>query len=165
LWDLIRETDTILDAAPNPAIIYYLFDLRPCVSAVRRPHFASHMSRSSGKRGDLNIGKAVCESHEPSSSSICPLPPDVIAQIKSSSSVTSLGGVILELLKNSLDGDATKIELAVDFSKGACIVEDNGLGIEPREFGESGGLLKLYCKLASNRVVCRQLIICRYFKT
>ena len=77
--------------------------------------------------------------------SILPLSEDVVAQIKSSTAIVSLTGVVLELVKNSLDAKATKIEATVDFARGACAVEDNGLGISPLEFREEGGLGKLYC--------------------
>ena len=77
--------------------------------------------------------------------SILPLPEDVVAQIKSSTAIVSLTGVVLELLKNSLDAKTTKIEATVDFARGGCTVEDNGLGISPLEFREEGGLGKLYC--------------------
>ncbi|KAF2117791.1 DNA mismatch repair protein [Lophiotrema nucula] len=73
------------------------------------------------------------------------LPDEVVAQLKSSTAITSLTGVVLELLKNSLDAEATKIEATVDFGRGGCSVEDNGLGIAPLEFREDGGLGKLYC--------------------
>ena len=77
--------------------------------------------------------------------SILPLPEHVVAQIKSSTAIVSLTGVLLELLHNSLDAKATKIEATVDFARGGCAIEDNGLGISPLEFGEDGGLGKLYC--------------------
>ncbi|TGO12857.1 hypothetical protein BTUL_0081g00340 [Botrytis tulipae] len=76
--------------------------------------------------------------------SIQPLPSDVIAQIKSSSTITTLNGVIFELVKNCLDASCSRIDIDVDYSRGSCIVEDNGLGILPSEFGENGGLGKLY---------------------
>lgn len=79
--------------------------------------------------------------------SIQPLPPDVIAQIKSSISITSLNGVICELVKNSLDAGATKLDISVDYSRGGCFVEDDGLGILPFEFGTDGHLGKLYREL------------------
>ncbi|USP76671.1 hypothetical protein yc1106_03945 [Curvularia clavata] len=81
----------------------------------------------------------------PSGRSILPLPDDVVAQITSSTAIVSLTAVVLELLKNSLDAKATRVDAAVDFTRGACVVEDNGLGISPREFAEDGGLGKLYC--------------------
>ncbi|EKD16468.1 DNA mismatch repair protein [Drepanopeziza brunnea f. sp. 'multigermtubi' MB_m1] len=65
--------------------------------------------------------------------SIQPLPPDVVAQIKSSITVTSLNGVVRELVKNSLDAGATKIEICLDYGRGGCSVEDDGLGILPSE--------------------------------
>ena len=77
--------------------------------------------------------------------SILPLPDNVVAQIKSSTAVVSLNGVVLELLKNSLDAKASQVELTVDFVRAGCIVEDDGLGIPPLEFREGGALGKLYC--------------------
>lgn len=77
--------------------------------------------------------------------SIQPLPGDVIAQIKSSAVITSLNGVVDGLLRNSLDAGATKINISIDYSRGNCSVEDNGLGIPPACFRKDGGLGKLYC--------------------
>ncbi|KAK8129917.1 hypothetical protein PG999_002297 [Apiospora kogelbergensis] len=77
--------------------------------------------------------------------SIKPLPPDVAAQIKSSVTITSLNDAICGLAKNSLDAKATKITIFVDYSRGNCTVEDNGEGILPAEFSESGGLGKPHC--------------------
>ena len=76
--------------------------------------------------------------------SILPLPEDVIAQITASTAIVSLGGVVVELLSNSLDAKATKVQVTIDFARGGCTVEDDGLGIAPFEFGEDGGLAKLY---------------------
>jgi DNA mismatch repair protein MLH3 len=77
--------------------------------------------------------------------SICPLPDGVAAQIKSSTTIVSLTGVVLELLKNSLDAKASRVTVTADFARGSCTVEDDGLGIPPAEFSEQGGLGKLYC--------------------
>ncbi|KAF3037593.1 DNA mismatch repair protein [Didymella keratinophila] len=76
--------------------------------------------------------------------SIRPLPDEVVAQIKSSTAIVSLSGVVVELLKNSLDAKAARIDVTVDFARGGCTVEDDGLGIPPVEFNEDGGLGKLY---------------------
>lgn len=75
---------------------------------------------------------------------IRPLPPDVAAQLKSSTAVVSLGGVLVELLANALDAGATRIEATVDFARGGCEVDDDGLGIAPLEFHDDGGLGKRY---------------------
>lgn len=75
---------------------------------------------------------------------ILPLPADAVAQIKSSTTITNLTAVILGLLANSLDAQATKIEIGVDFRRGGCTVEDDGLGIPPSEFHEHGGLAKMH---------------------
>lgn len=79
-----------------------------------------------------------------STSEIRPLQADVATQIKSSVGITSLNGVVLELLKNSLDACSRKIRIEIDYGRGACTVEDDGLGIPPNEFKEEGGLLKLH---------------------
>jgi DNA mismatch repair protein MLH3 len=77
-------------------------------------------------------------------SRILPLSEDAISQITSSKQITSLSGVILALLENALDADATKIDVAVNFGRGSCVVEDNGCGIPSTEFSEDGGLGKLH---------------------
>jgi DNA mismatch repair protein MLH3 len=78
--------------------------------------------------------------------SIKQLPSDVVAQIKSSIAITSLNSVIVGLLKNSLDANSSQINITVDYRRGNCSVEDNGLGIAPAEFRELGGLGRLHCK-------------------
>ena len=77
-------------------------------------------------------------------SRILPLPPDAVAQIHSSKNITSLQAVVLALLENSLDASATKIDILVDFGRGSCVLEDNGLGIPPAEFTKDGGLGRMY---------------------
>ncbi|KAL8650508.1 MAG: hypothetical protein Q9210_003783 [Variospora velana] len=72
------------------------------------------------------------------------LPEEVAAQIKSSATLTSLEDVIVGLLKNSLDAGSRRIDVSVDFSRGACTVEDDGCGITPEEFLETGGLGKAF---------------------
>lgn len=78
--------------------------------------------------------------------SIQQLPGDVVAQIKSSATITSLNGAVCGLLENSLDAGASKINVSVDYSRGNCSVEDNGSGIAPASFREDGGLGKLHRK-------------------
>lgn len=77
--------------------------------------------------------------------SIKPLPGDVVAQIKSSTVITSLNGVAFGLVQNSLDAQASIINLSIDYRRGNCTVEDNGQGIPPLDFHEGGGLGTLYC--------------------
>ncbi|KAI9891902.1 MAG: DNA mismatch repair protein [Vezdaea aestivalis] len=76
---------------------------------------------------------------------ILPLPLDVVAQIKSSIAVTSLNGVVEGLLYNSLDAQATKIEIEVDYRLGACVVRDNGNGICRSDLGHDGKFGNLHC--------------------
>ncbi|UKZ81929.1 hypothetical protein TrVFT333_009706 [Trichoderma virens FT-333] len=76
--------------------------------------------------------------------SIRPLPEDVVGKIRSSSTITSLNGAVCGLLKNSLDAGATKVNIHVEYGRGNCIVEDDGLGIVPGDFAEDGGLGKPY---------------------
>ncbi|OTA08301.1 MMR, HR regulation [Trichoderma parareesei] len=76
--------------------------------------------------------------------SIRALPEDVVGKIRSSSTITSLNGVVCGLVKNSLDAGATKVNIVVEYGRGNCVVEDNGLGIVPGDFSEDGGLGKPY---------------------
>ena len=78
--------------------------------------------------------------------SILPLPPEVAAQIKSSTSIPSLKSVVIGLVTNSLDAKACKIDINVDFLRGTCSVEDDGHGISPGDFADVGGLGKPYRK-------------------
>ena len=80
------------------------------------------------------------------SPSILPIPPEVATQISSSTTITTLTCVVLGLLVNSLDADAHRIDISVDFARGVVSVEDDGFGIPPREFTEAGGLGKPYCR-------------------
>ncbi|GKZ49271.1 DNA mismatch repair protein [Aspergillus brasiliensis] len=75
---------------------------------------------------------------------IRPLPPDVVAKLKSSTAITHLNGVIVELVKNALDANARTVYVTVDFGRGGCIVEDDGDGIPPAEFEPDGGLGKAH---------------------
>ncbi|KAL8827126.1 MAG: hypothetical protein Q9191_003374 [Dirinaria sp. TL-2023a] len=79
-----------------------------------------------------------------SNQSIAPLPTEVAKQISSSVTITSLDHVIIGLVKNSLDAGARKIDVEVDYRRGACTVEDDGQGILAFEFLEGGGLAKPY---------------------
>ena len=75
---------------------------------------------------------------------ILPLSADAVAQVQSSKQITSLQGVVLALLENSLDAGASNVQIDVSFPRGSCTVEDNGVGIALPEFLEHGGLGKLY---------------------
>lgn len=80
-----------------------------------------------------------------SRSRIRPLSAEDISQIHSSKHITSLQGVILSLLENSLDAGSSKVEIRVDWARGGCTVDDNGSGIPAGEFAENGGLCRMYC--------------------
>lgn len=75
---------------------------------------------------------------------IQPLPHEVAAKIKSSTSITNLNGVIVELVKNAVDANAQTVFVTVDYRRGGCVVEDDGNGIIPAEFESDGGLGKAY---------------------
>lgn len=79
--------------------------------------------------------------------SIRQLPEDVVNRLKSSVAIISLNGVACGLVKNALDAGASRINIYIDYSRGNCTVEDNGLGIAPDEFKPDGGLGKLHRKL------------------
>ncbi|EAW25476.1 putative DNA mismatch repair protein (Mlh3) [Aspergillus fischeri NRRL 181] len=88
-------------------------------------------------------------------SRIEPLSPEVVAKIKSSTSITDLNRVVVELVKNALDANAHTVSVTVDFHRGGCVVEDDGDGIPPAEFESDGGLGKAHhtSKLNSARAV------------
>lgn len=71
--------------------------------------------------------------------SIQRLPGDVVAKIQSSVAVPSLNSTVCGLLRNALDAGATNVSISVDYSRGGCIVEDDGVGIPPPEFLPGGG--------------------------
>ncbi|KAL4755180.1 hypothetical protein BDW72DRAFT_55452 [Aspergillus terricola var. indicus] len=75
---------------------------------------------------------------------IQPLPHDVAAKIRSSTLITHLNGVVLELVKNALDANAQCVFVTVDYRRGGCVVEDDGEGIAPVEFERGGGLGKAH---------------------
>lgn len=77
--------------------------------------------------------------------SIKQLPEEVAAQIKSSVTISSLNSVVFGLAKNSLDADASKLNISVDYRRGNCSLEDDGHGIPPSSF-QQDGLGKLYCE-------------------
>ncbi|KAL9008755.1 MAG: hypothetical protein Q9173_006152 [Seirophora scorigena] len=90
---------------------------------------------------------------------IQPLPEEVAAQIKSSATLTSLEDVIVGLVKNSLDAGSRRIDISVDFSRGGCTVEDDGCGISPGEFLDTGGLGKAFHTskhVTANNLHCRE---------
>jgi DNA mismatch repair protein MLH3 len=98
-----------------------------------------------GKWAEIRLSiQASMASGPPQDDRIKPLPSAVISQIKSSIAITSLKEVILRLVENSLDAGAKKIDVSVSFPKGSCTIEDDGCGIHPAEFYESGGLGKRY---------------------
>ncbi|KAL2265776.1 hypothetical protein VTJ83DRAFT_6876 [Remersonia thermophila] len=76
--------------------------------------------------------------------SIRPLPGDVIAQIRSSTVITSLNAAVCGLLENSLDAGASRIHISVDYGRGSCSVQDDGIGIAPADFEDGGGLGRLH---------------------
>jgi DNA mismatch repair protein MLH3 len=95
-------------------------------------------------------------------SQIQALPPDVIAKINSSTSISHLNGVIADLVKNSLDANARTIFVTVDFKRGGCIVEDDGDGIPPAEFETTGGLGKAHRMYAGLCAISYLLTCGRY---
>ena len=79
-------------------------------------------------------------------SSIKPLPVEAQLLIKYSIALTSLRDAIIGLIKNSLDAQAQRIHVEVDFSRGNCCVEDDGIGIPAADFEDQGGLGLMHCK-------------------
>lgn len=86
---------------------------------------------------------------QPEANQILPLPVEVAAQLKSSTAIPSQECVVVGLVENALDASACRIEVIVDFRRGSCSIEDDGCGIHPIEFSETGGLGKPHCSSRS----------------
>lgn len=84
------------------------------------------------------------------------IPIESALQITSSSCISSLASYIVGLVKNSLDGSATKIAVTVEIGRGGCVVEDNGRGISPACFQDDGGLGRLNCKTLRQCMATRE---------
>ncbi|KAL7276305.1 DNA mismatch repair protein [Rhizina undulata] len=70
--------------------------------------------------------------------SIKPLPDSVKARLRSTLNITSLSDAISELIQNSLDAEANNIKVQVNLSRNSCVVEDDGVGIVPRDLERIG---------------------------
>lgn len=97
-----------------------------------------------------------------------PLPPEVVAKLKSSTLITHLNAVVVELVKNALDANAHTIYVTVDFKRGGCVIDDDGDGIPPTEFESNGGLGRPY-RMCDTTLACQipgqiRLSANRYFK-
>ena len=104
----------------------------------------------------MDTGDGIC--------TIRPLPPQVAAQLKSSAAIPSLASVVLGLVANSLDANARKVNVSVDFSRGAASVEDDGMGIPPKEFGDSGGLGRPHRRNLNTISISKSLTAFRYLQ-
>ena len=91
------------------------------------------------------------------SGSILPLPADVAKQINSSTAIPSLNSVVVGLFKNSLDAGARRIDVHIDYGRGACTVEDDGQGIAPSEFAVDGGLARQHRGCARSQ--CSRILL------
>ena len=69
---------------------------------------------------------------------ISPIPEDIAAKIKSTVAINSLSDVAIGLLRNSLNANATNVNLRLTLSTGSCCCEDNGVGISKEQFAHNG---------------------------
>jgi len=67
------------------------------------------------------------------------------AKIRSAVQILSLTDVIVELVKNALDAQASSIKVVLNYAAGFCSVLDDGYGIPANEFSENGRLAQAYC--------------------
>lgn len=74
------------------------------------------------------------------------LPSGVIAKLRSTVQITSLQDVVIELLKNALDAEASQIAITVDLERGFCTVEDDGCGFPGRFLRTARALNLPYCE-------------------
>ncbi|KAF7503951.1 hypothetical protein GJ744_002976 [Endocarpon pusillum] len=79
-------------------------------------------------------------------SSIRLLPVEAQLQLKSSVALNSLNDVVVGLVKNALDAQAQRIYVGLDYLRGNCCVEDDGVGIPAAEFEVGGGLGLMHCE-------------------
>lgn len=103
---------------------------------------------ASEHRLDMHGAKLRSSATGSRDAAIRPLPEEVAVRIKSSAIITSLENVVVELFKNALDAGSRRIDITVDFGRGACTVEDDGWGISPAEFLGTGGLGKPFRTLS-----------------
>jgi DNA mismatch repair protein MLH3 len=57
------------------------------------------------------------------------LPEPTRSKLRSTTILTSLPQVVIELVQNSLDANATAIEVGINVDDWSCWVKDNGVGI------------------------------------
>lgn len=73
------------------------------------------------------------------------------ARIQSAVQILSLTDVVVELVKNALDAQASSIRAVLNYATGYCSVLDNGHGIPAKEFSKDGRLARVYCTSKAGR--------------
>lgn len=66
------------------------------------------------------------------------LPESVALRLRSTLVVTSLSDAVFQLVQNSLDADARSIRVQANLARNSCVVEDDGVGIQPVDMGMVG---------------------------
>jgi signal transduction histidine kinase len=66
------------------------------------------------------------------------LPLQTIERIRSEYTITNFSQIIEELVQNSIDANATKIELEINLSKSSLTIQDNGDGISKQNLSAIG---------------------------
>jgi DNA mismatch repair protein MLH3 len=66
------------------------------------------------------------------------LPAETRSKLRSTQILTSLPQIISELLQNSLDSGARRIEIGVDCEEWTCWVRDDGTGMSKEDLGILG---------------------------
>ena len=95
------------------------------------------------------------------------LPDSTTSQIRSSFIIPSLTACVLELVQNSLDASATRIEVAVGPDSWQCRVTDNGRGIDEDDLRKLGRRYRTFTCMrnAVEAMKCGQIrrkpVICR----
>lgn len=78
---------------------------------------------------------------------IAALPPSTTSYLRSALVISSLPSVLVELVQNSLDANASSIHVSFDLERWTIKCEDNGTGIELADLYQLGGERYLTSKL------------------
>lgn len=98
---------------------------------------------------------------------VLPLSSETQSQLRSTQILTSLPQIISELVQNSLDAKATRIEVGVDVVQWECWIKDDGTGISKAgmQILAQGSLAGRYGEWQTTQLEDSSLIVNRLIKS